>query len=156
MTRDHKSRIICSSRSQFASCVQSYIDECKPLKLVRQGGSGNKTLMVLEGDADAYVYPLGGLLNFFQLFPVLCILSISIKLKGTKKWDTCATEAVLLAVGGKLTKPDGTLYDYSSANWDSFDNEEGFIATVFGNKYHESFLEQNLKNPYQSKTVKST
>ena len=44
--------------------------------------------MILEGTADAYVFPSNG----------------------TKKWDTCAPEAILLAIGGKLTKPDGTLY----------------------------------------------
>ena len=63
---------------------------------------------------------------------------------GTKKWDTCAPEAILLALGGKLTKPDGSLYDYNPDNVKPM-NEEGFIATVFGDKYHETFLENNLK-----------
>ena len=77
--------------------------------------------MVLEGDADAYVFPS----------------------LGTKKWDTCAPEAVLLALGGKLTTPQGNLYNYDPANCKPM-NEEGFIATVFGDEYHSTFLEENL------------
>merc|ERR1712228_842650 len=120
-SRNHGSRIVCASRSHFSKSLQAYINQCKPSKLVRQGGSGNKALMVLEGFADAYVHPK----------------------RGTKKWDTCAPEAVLLAVGGKLTKPDGTFYDYKSNC--SLSNESGFIATVFGDKYHASFLNRNVK-----------
>lgn len=32
--------------------------------------------------------------------------------KGCKKWDTCAPEAVLAAIGGKLTDMDGKQYSY--------------------------------------------
>lgn len=45
------------------------------------GGAGNKVLRVIEGDAHAYVFAS----------------------PGTKKWDTCAPEAVLVAMGGALT-----------------------------------------------------
>ena len=45
------------------------------------GGAGNKVLRVIEGDAHAYVFAS----------------------PGTKKWDTCAPEAILVAMGGLLT-----------------------------------------------------
>lgn len=63
--------------------------------------------MVLEGTADSYVYP-----------------SV-----GTKKWDTCAGEALLLAVGGKLTNVHG---QYLSYNGDPkhIMNSEGIIVTM--------------------------
>eukprot|EP01084_Bolivina_argentea_P031452 58212_1 len=89
-TRDRASRVICTSRSHFKASMKAYVCGCKPSGFVRAGGSGGKVLMVIEGDADAYVFPS----------------------LGTKKWDTCAPEAVLLALGGKLTKPDGSLYEY--------------------------------------------
>ena len=69
----------------------------KPDEVLRQGGAGNKVkskksqefddpivlkvLRVIEGDAHAYVFAS----------------------PGTKKWDTCAPEAILVAMGGRLT-----------------------------------------------------
>eukprot|EP01084_Bolivina_argentea_P138475 243766_1 len=89
-----KLRTICTSRSHFKPSMKAYVSACKPTGFVRSGGSGGKSLMVIEGIADAYVFPS----------------------RGTKKWDTCAPEAVLLSLGGKLTKPDGSLYDYDPSN----------------------------------------
>jgi len=51
-------------------------------------------------------------------------------------------EVVLLALRGKLTKPDGSVYDYSGIN-DQM-NCEGFIATLFGDEYHNTYLEDNI------------
>ena len=72
----------------------------KPDEVLRQGGAGNKVkskkveilivrlflkvLRVIEGDAHAYVFAS----------------------PGTKKWDTCAPEAILVAMGGRLTGND--------------------------------------------------
>ena len=47
-------------------------------------------MLLIEGKAHAYVFPS----------------------PGCKKWDTCAPEAVLHAMGGKLTDIHGNLYDY--------------------------------------------
>lgn len=47
--------------------------------------------MLLEGKAHAYVFAS----------------------KGCKKWDTCAPEGVLRALGGVLTDIHGKEYDYS-------------------------------------------
>ena len=87
--RDFTPRLICTARSHFSDSIKLYMNACNPTSMVRSGGAGGKTLMVIEGVADAYVYPT----------------------LGTKKWDTCACEAVLLSIGGKLTTPQGNVYD---------------------------------------------
>ena len=47
-------------------------------------------LMLLEGVAHAYIYAS----------------------TGCKRWDTCAPEALLNAVGGRVTGIDGRVYSY--------------------------------------------
>ena len=51
----------------------------------------SQVMLLIEGKAHAYVFPS----------------------PGCKKWDTCAPEAVLHAMGGKLTDIHGNLYDYN-------------------------------------------
>ena len=103
-------KIICTTRSHASHDVNACIEAMKPDEILRQGtvtlrsieimeknqnkenslslgGAGNKVLRVIEGDAHAYVFAS----------------------PGTKKWDTCAPEAVLVAMGGALT---GSLHIY--------------------------------------------
>lgn len=47
--------------------------------------------------------------------------------KGTKKWDTCAPEAILTAAGGILTDMNGNSYDYSQDA--VHENLRGVLAT---------------------------
>lgn len=63
-------------------------------------------MLLIEGKAHAYVFPS----------------------PGCKRWDTCAPEAVLHAMGGKLTDIKGRLYDYSKGVFKV--NEWGTLATV--------------------------
>jgi len=59
------------------------------LQVLHVGGAGHKALLVLDGDADAYVFPQDG----------------------TKRWDTCAVDAILHAAGKLLltsVTPAGT------------------------------------------------
>jgi len=58
--------------------------------VIKVGGSGLKVMLLIEGQAHAYVFPSPGF----------------------KKWDTCAPEAILLALGGKLTDIKGNTYKY--------------------------------------------
>ena len=53
----------------------------KPTEVLKVGGSGHKVLLLIEGKAHAYVFPS----------------------PGCKKWDTCAPEAILHALGGKVS-----------------------------------------------------
>jgi 3'(2'), 5'-bisphosphate nucleotidase len=46
--------------------------------VVRAGGAGGKVALMLDGRVDAWIFPV----------------------KGTKRWDTCAGEALLNAHGG--------------------------------------------------------
>ena len=51
-----------------------------PTEVLKVGGSGHKVILLIEGKAHAYIFPS----------------------PGTKKWDTCAPEAILHALGGKV------------------------------------------------------
>jgi 3'-phosphoadenosine 5'-phosphosulfate (PAPS) 3'-phosphatase len=53
------------------------------------GGAGYKFIQVLEGSADAYLHP-----------------------GGSRKWDVCAGEALLLAAGGSVSQWGGGATDY--------------------------------------------
>lgn len=67
-----------------------------------------QVLLLIEGKAHAYVFAS----------------------KGCKKWDTCAPEAVLSAVGGKLTDLHGNYYNYHKDV--EFQNKGGVFATGKG------------------------
>lgn len=73
--------------------------------------------MLIEGKAHAYVFAS----------------------KGCKKWDTCAPEAILTAVGGKLTDMHGAFYQYGKEV--QHPNTGGVFATT-RNLNHEELLEK--------------
>ncbi|CAK9305008.1 unnamed protein product [Gordionus sp. m RMFG-2023] len=83
--------IICTTQSHKSAIVLDAINSLKPDKVIHIGGCGMKVLLVIEGLAHAYLYAS----------------------KGSKKWDTCAPEAILRALGGKLTDICGESIDYS-------------------------------------------
>uniref|UniRef100_A0A1A9W5P8 3'(2'),5'-bisphosphate nucleotidase 1 n=1 Tax=Glossina brevipalpis TaxID=37001 RepID=A0A1A9W5P8_9MUSC len=83
--------IITTTRSHSNAIIQASIDALSPTEVIRVGGAGFKVLHLLEGKAHAYVFASAG----------------------TKKWDTCAPEAVLEAEGGILTDLKGQHYSYS-------------------------------------------
>ena len=56
---------------------------------------------------------------------------------GCKKWDTCAPEAILHAIGGKLTDIKGNFYQYHADV--GHVNEWGILATA-KNDEHEGYL----------------
>lgn len=61
-----------------------------PTKLIEAAGAGYKVLEVATGKADVYVH-----------------------VTAIKKWDLCAGNAILAALGGKMTTVNGELIDYS-------------------------------------------
>ncbi|KAM3184276.1 hypothetical protein ACTXT7_008686 [Hymenolepis weldensis] len=98
-------RIVCTRSRTTAvtsevinACLPSkffrelYRDDQQPLNLYRLGGCGYKMLMLLEGVAHAYIYAS----------------------PGCKRWDTCAVEALINAIGGKVTGIDGREYSYAA------------------------------------------
>lgn len=83
-------KIITTTRSHSNARVEAALASLKPDDILRVGGAGNKAILLMEGLAHAYVFAS----------------------HGCKKWDTCAPEAVLNAMGGRLTDMDGKNYSY--------------------------------------------
>lgn len=91
-------------------------------QIISAGGAGFKVLQVLKNEASAYIHSTA-----------------------IKKWDICAGNAILNAVGGKMTNLKNQEISYSEK--DSFVNENGLLATaavVTHGVYIKRILEQNL------------
>lgn len=74
-------------------------------EVIPAGGAGYKVLHVIKGNVDGYVH-------------VTCI----------KKWDICAGDAILQALGGNMTTLNGKKVDYSANLTPK--NELGLLATL--------------------------
>ena len=66
------------TRSHPGPAIEEAIKRLQPAEVVRAGGAGGKVALMLDGRVDAWIFPV----------------------KGTKRWDTCAGEALLNAHGG--------------------------------------------------------
>ncbi|GLG93067.1 hypothetical protein R5R35_001996 [Gryllus longicercus] len=110
-------RIITTTRSHSTPEVQATLDAMKPDNILRVGGAGHKVMLLIEGKAHAYVFASAG----------------------CKRWDTCAPEAILVALGGKLTDMHGKEYSYDKNT--PFPNKGGVLATGKGEN-HEWYLEK--------------
>jgi len=99
-------RIITTTRSHMTPQVQAALDALKPDDILRVGGAGHKVMLLMEGKAHAYVFASAG----------------------CKRWDTCAPEAVLSAIGGKLTDLHGSIYPYNRDT--PHNNSRGVLATA--------------------------
>ncbi|CAL1279058.1 unnamed protein product [Larinioides sclopetarius] len=118
-------RIITTTRSHSNPVINSTIAAMKPDDVLKVGGAGHKVLLLIEGKAHAYVFPS----------------------KGCKKWDTCAPEALLHAVGGKLTDIHGDPIKYHAEV--EHLNARGVLAT-----YLESVHDWYVENmPVEAKTA---
>ena len=99
---------VATTRSHPGPAIERAIDLLTPAEVVRAGGAGGKVALILDGRVDAWVFPQ----------------------KGTKRWDTCAGEALLRAHhGGWLVSgTNGQSYDYSSEVQSSPGNVDGVMA----------------------------
>uniref|UniRef100_A0A4W5N0B2 3'(2'),5'-bisphosphate nucleotidase 1 n=1 Tax=Hucho hucho TaxID=62062 RepID=A0A4W5N0B2_9TELE len=113
-------RIVTTTRSHSNKLVTDTVDAMEPHDVIRVGGAGNKIIQLVEGKASAYV--------FASL--------------GTKKWDTCAPEAILHAVGGKLTDMHGSALCYD-ANVKHM-NSAGVLATLRNHQYYASRVPKSV------------
>jgi 3'(2'), 5'-bisphosphate nucleotidase len=111
----HDGLIVITTRSHSSQGNLEAIKAMNPTEITRAGGSGYKTLSVLLGEADAYVYAS----------------------KGTKRWDTCAPEAILRAAGGNMTDILGQPIQYEFNK--DYMNYTGLVATM---ENHETLLEK--------------
>lgn len=110
-------RIITTTRSHMTSSVTEAINACQPTEVLQVGGAGHKVLLLIEGRAHAYLFAS----------------------PGCKKWDTCAPEAILHAVGGKLTDVNGRMYEYHSGV--DKRNQHGTLATALTEE-HDWYLKR--------------
>ncbi|CAH2254131.1 3 (2),5 -bisphosphate nucleotidase 1 [Pelobates cultripes] len=113
--------IITTTRSHSSKQVNDCIAAINPDKVIRVGGAGNKIIQLIEGQASAYVFAS----------------------PGCKKWDTCAPEAVLHAVGGKLTDIHGNPFEYHKDV--KHMNSAGVLATLRNFDYYSSRVPDSVK-----------
>ncbi|KAK3749467.1 hypothetical protein QZH41_013433, partial [Actinostola sp. cb2023] len=115
-------RIITTTRSHSNKSVVEAIEAMKPDGVLRVGGAGHKVVLVLEGDADGYIFAS----------------------PGCKRWDTCATEAVLEALGGKLTDVFGSqvTYDFEA---DNYVNKSGVVASLKDHDLYIAMIPDSVK-----------
>jgi len=117
-------RIVTTTRSHGTGLVQECLDIVNPDEVLKVGGAGHKVMLLMEGRAHAYVFPS----------------------PGCKKWDTCAPEAILHAMGGKLTDMKGNKYEYHAKV--AHRNSEGVLATALATD-HACYLDnipQHIKD----------
>uniref|UniRef100_A0A3Q0RWC2 3'(2'),5'-bisphosphate nucleotidase 1 n=1 Tax=Amphilophus citrinellus TaxID=61819 RepID=A0A3Q0RWC2_AMPCI len=119
-------RIVTTTRSHSNKLVTDCVDAMEPHEVVRVGGAGNKIIQLIEGKASAYVFAS----------------------PGCKKWDTCAPEAILQTVGGKLTDMHGNAYRYD-ANVKHM-NSAGVLATLRNHEYYISRVPQAVLQALKS------
>lgn len=110
-------RIITTTRSHSSPEVQAALNAMDPTDIIRVGGAGHKVLLLLEGIAHAYVFAS----------------------PGCKKWDTCAPEAILHAVGGCLTDVHGNAMQYHKSV--KHRNSGGVLAT-YDKSVHDWYLKR--------------
>ena len=110
-----RENIITTTRSHSSKTVMAAVQACQPTQVLRVGGCGHKVLLIIEGKAHAYVFGS----------------------PGCKKWDTCAPEAILHAIGGKLTDIHGNYYQYDAHV--QHRNAAGVLATTTADA-HSSYV----------------
>lgn len=117
---------IVTTRSHIDNLIKRDISSIPNCELIQAGGAGYKFITVIEGTADCYFYPKDGL----------------------KRWDTCAPEAILRSMNGRMTDIFGNEYSYKhdSPN-DLVENCYGAIVCL-GNNNEEyvKHLSDELKN----------
>lgn len=113
--------IVVTTRSHSSALVNECITALNPDTVIRVGGAGNKIIQLIEGKASAYVFAS----------------------PGCKKWDTCAPEAILHAVGGKITDIRGNPFQYNKEV--KHMNSAGVLATLRNYDYYASRIPNTVK-----------
>lgn len=87
-------------------------------RIINAAGAGYKVLQVVFNNASAYIHTTN-----------------------IKKWDLCAGNAILNAVGGKMTNLLNAEIDYSKN--EHIVNEKGLLASVTN---HNVYMDRIIKN----------
>jgi fructose-1,6-bisphosphatase/inositol monophosphatase family enzyme len=110
-----KRPLICTVSSTNCDLVNSAMRLLAPSTILTGGATGTMVLGVITGHSDA----------FFRFKAA------------TRKWDICAVEPLIEALGGKLTDTQGNVYVYDHVgNAPDFDNERGLLACVEPEAHH--------------------
>lgn len=115
-------RIITTTRSHSNKTVTDSNSAMDPDEIIPAGGCGHKAMLVIEGVAHAYVFGS----------------------PGCKKWDTCAPEAILHAMGGKLTDMHGNYIQYHAGV--KKPNTGGVLATMANHDWYLARVPQSVKD----------
>jgi len=113
--------VVTTTRSHASRAVLQYLQRLDADHIERVGGSGYKALRVAGGLADVFTLPN----------------------PHTSLWDTCAPEAMMVAMGGSLTDCNGELIDYSRPLLQPEDakNKAGILAALQADT-HQRVLKQ--------------
>ncbi|RLN58742.1 hypothetical protein BBJ29_004214 [Phytophthora kernoviae] len=104
-----KRPLICTVSSTDCELVNSAMHQLAPATILTGGATGTMVLGVITGHSDA----------FFRFKAA------------TRKWDICAVEPLIEALGGKITDTQGHVYVYDNiGNAPDFDNERGLLACI--------------------------
>jgi 3'(2'), 5'-bisphosphate nucleotidase len=115
---------IVTTRSHMTDLVKRSLTAIPNARLIHCGGAGYKILSVIDGNADCYIYPRNG----------------------TKRWDTCAPEALIRSLNGTLTDVFNNDYDYVKNEKTSVENYLGIIASMSqSNEFFVKHLSDELK-----------
>ncbi len=106
---------VVGSRSHRNPALEQALAALGARELLALGSAGLKGAAVARGTADAYVAPH----------------------YAGKRWDACASDALVTAAGGKLSNAWGEPFDYRS---ESLDNDRGILAT--NGHFHDSIVAQ--------------
>jgi len=111
----HEGIVLITTASHNSPQVEKAIQLIQPDKVIREGGAGYKSLLLMEKLVDVYVYPT----------------------MGCKLWDTCAPHALLNALGGTMTTPKGAKIQYSPPI--DVNLTEGLIASLSN---HDQYIKK--------------
>jgi 3'(2'), 5'-bisphosphate nucleotidase len=112
-TGDLAASRVVASRSHRSQRLERVLAALGARELIAMGGAGFKGAMVASGNAEVYI-DAG---------------------RGSKRWDACATDAVVTAAGGRLTDTAGRPIDYRAPG---LANEQGMVAT--NGRVHDEVL----------------
>jgi len=106
---------VVGSRSHRNPALERTLATLGAHELIALGSAGLKAAAIARGVADAYVAPH----------------------YAGKRWDACASDALVTAAGGKLTNANGKLFDYRAAE---LDNDRGIVAS--NGLLHDAIIER--------------
>lgn len=102
-----RSMILTTSGTK-CDLVDEAMEELKPVQVKLGGATGTMVLTVITGESDLF-------LRFRN---------------ATKRWDICAVEPLLEAIGGTLVDKHGRVYEYDPHGDPEYDNEHGLIVSL--------------------------